>query len=250
MKSGEIRVENVTFGYEKGSVVVDDVHFHVEEGSFVTLVGPNGGGKTTVIKLILGLLQPQKGYVTVYGSPPGESRGLVGYVPQRAHLDEGFPIGVMEVVLMGRLPKSMKGVSAADRAAVESALEMVELPGYGERDYSSLSGGQRQRVLIARAIVSKPRILIMDEPTNNIDVSGQGRLQKLMKQLNRDLTIVVVSHDIGFVSEQVDKLVYINRTATIHPISRFDESFYQSLFARDGFQMVNYEEQELEECHG
>lgn len=242
-----INVEDVSFGYT-AETVIRDAHFHVEEGSFVSFVGPNGGGKSTMVKLILGLLEPRRGYIRVFGKPPAEQRSLMGYVPQFSLFDPDFPINVMDVVLMGRLKKGPGFFTPEDRRAAREALAEAGLEDLETRSYSGLSGGQRQRVLIARALAGNPRILILDEPTSNIDREAEENLYRLLVELNkRKITIILVSHDLDFVAEQVQKVICIDRRVMIHPTGKLDQLSYQKLFGKQ-LQIVQHDTR-LEDSH-
>lgn len=227
----EIRIENVNFKY-KNDLVLENAHFHIEKGSFICFVGPNGGGKSTLAKLILGLLKPTKGYITIFGESPLKARGDVGYVPQYSNFDLDFPINVMDVVLMGRLTKGRLFYNKEDKEATLKALKSVELEGYEKRHFSELSGGQRQRVLIARAVVSNPKVLILDEPTSNIDTATENRLYELLFKLNKEMTIILISHDLTFVSENVQKVICVNKEVKIHPTGNIDINSMDSIFGR------------------
>lgn len=227
----EIRVEDVSFSYNT-DLVIENAHFHIEKGAFISFVGPNGGGKSTLAKLLLGILKPTKGSVTIFGKSPVEARGEVGYVPQYSNFDLDFPINVMDVVLMGRLKKGRVFYSKIDREAAKSALKSVDLEGFGKRHFSELSGGQRQRVLIARAIVADPKVLILDEPTSNIDKITENRLYDLLLELNTKMTIILISHDLTFVSENINRVICINRVVRIHPTGNLDLLSIDKLFGR------------------
>jgi len=197
-----IRCEGLSFAYN-GDSVLTDVTFSVAARDFVSVVGPNGGGKTTLLRLILGLLTPTRGTVRVFGRPPSEVRRRIGYMPQRAELDPQFPVRALDVVLMGRLGNGRVGpFSRADKAKAMAALHEVGLTAHARRPLAALSGGQRQRVLIARALACDPELLLMDEPTANLDPLVQDEMHELLHELNRRLTIVLVSHDVGFVTRR------------------------------------------------
>ncbi len=203
-----VRFENVAFSY--GPVrVLDDASFHVHEGEFVALVGPNGAGKTTVLRLILGLSDPHAGRVEVLGRPPKEARDLIGYVPQHASYDPAFPISVAEVVRMGRLRSASRRYTADDQRAVLAAMETADVRDLSGRPYSALSGGQRRRVLVARALATEPRLLVLDEPTANMDGESEGRLFEALGALKRKTTILIVTHDTGFVSALTDVVLCV-----------------------------------------
>jgi zinc transport system ATP-binding protein len=237
-----IFMQNVTFGYEDTSVL-EDVCLTIPEREFVSVVGPNGGGKTTLLKLILGLLSPDRGRIRVWGRPPREVRGEIGYVPQHTALDAQFPVNVQDVALMGRLNKSRRfgPYSRADKAAVQRALEEVGMVDLSQRPFAALSGGQRQRVLIARAIALEPRLLLMDEPAANLDVSVEESLFEMLYHLNRRMTIVLVSHDIGFVSQHVGRVVCVNRQVRTHPTSELNGALVKKLYG-EGMRIIRHDQ--------
>lgn len=207
-------MENLSFTYD-GPPVLEEVSLQIPRGDFVSVVGPNGGGKSTLLKLILGLLSPARGTVRVLGLPPAAARRRIGYVPQQAQLDLQFPVSVREVVLMGRLGRraGWGPYRHEDKARAEAVLAELGLDReFSRRHFSALSGGQRQRVLIARALVSEPELLLLDEPTANLDAASENDLYELLRELNRRLTIVLVSHDLGFVSKYVHYVIYVKRT--------------------------------------
>lgn len=242
----EIWVEDVTFAYDRDEII-SKAHFHIEEGSFISFVGPNGGGKTTMVKLLLGLLQPSKGYIKIFGKSPTQARGEIGYVPQYTNFDLKFPINVLDVVLIGRLKKGKLYFNKKDKESAAEALEKVGLKDYGSRHFSQLSGGQRQRVLIARAIVSNPRVLILDEPTSNIDKVTENNLYKLLFELNKSMTIILISHDLTFVSENIHKVICIDREVRIHPTGKLERIDIDNLFGR-GVKIVDHDTK-MEESH-
>lgn len=227
----EIRVENITFSYDK-DIVINNAHFHIKKGSFTSFVGPNGGGKSTMAKLLLGLLTPNSGYISIFGKSPIEARGEIGYVPQYTNFDLNFPINIRDVVLMGTMKKGKLFYSSKDKHEVKSALEKVGLEGMEKRHFSMLSGGQRQRVLIARAIVSNPKVLILDEPTSSIDKVTENNLYELLFELNNKMTIILISHDLNFVSENIEKVICMNRDVKIHPTGNLKSVDIDRLFDR------------------
>lgn len=220
MATPVIQMHDVSFSYD-GQTALEDATLSIGQRDFVSVVGPNGGGKTTLLKLVLGLLLPQKGTVRVFGLPPREARHRIGYLPQAVVVDLKFPVNVMDVVLMGCLsPSRWAGrFRRADKAAAEQALRDVNLLDLRSRPFSSLSGGQRQRALIARALAGAPELLLMDEPTASLDLAAEQELYDLLKDLNERLTIVMVSHDIGFVSQVVKTVVCVKRRVAVHPTS-------------------------------
>lgn len=197
--------ENVDFSYDT-LPVLHEASFHIHQGEFIGFVGPNGSGKSTLLKLILGLLSPTGGTIELFDSSVKEGRDKVGYVPQHANYDPTFPISVEEVVRMGRIKPLRRSYSKEDYSAVEEALSTVQLLDLAKRPYRALSGGQRQRVLVARALSSSPKMLILDEPTANMDAESEKRLFDALGKLKGDTTILIVTHDTGFVSSLTDRV--------------------------------------------
>ncbi|MBN1808567.1 MAG: metal ABC transporter ATP-binding protein [Planctomycetes bacterium] len=213
-----VRARDVSFSY--GDVpVLEGVSFDIRKGDYVSILGPNGGGKTTLLKLITGLLKPDSGALEVFGQRPGKTGEQIGYVPQYFQFDASFPVIVMDVVLMGRLRGGAKigPYGAQDRKAAKKALEEVGLADVWGRPFADLSGGQRQRVLIARALATQPKLLLLDEPTANVDAAVESTLARLLGSLNERMTIVMVTHDIGFVSANVRSVLCVNRNVAEHP---------------------------------
>jgi zinc transport system ATP-binding protein len=229
-----VAIEDLSFSYD-GVPILEDVNLNVLPRDFVSLIGPNGGGKTTLLKLMLGLLQPQRGRVRIFGSPPGRVRGRIGYVPQSFQYDAQFPVRVMDVVMMGRFGRT-RGFGPfrrEDRNRSLEALREVDLQDLSDRPFAALSGGQRQRVLIARALSGNPELLLLDEPTSNIDVVVQEELHSLLSRLNERLTLVIVTHDVGFVSSKVKSVVCVNRNVVIHPTSEVSGEMICNLYGTD-----------------
>ena len=240
-----ISLHDVTFSYG-GEPVLEDVNLSVGEREAVCIVGPNGGGKTTLVKLILGLLTPQRGEVRVFGQPPRRARLRAGYMPQHIQHDPQFPVTVMDIVLMGRLGQGGWGGvlgwhGRADRRAALDALAQVDMEGIERRPFAALSGGQRQRVLIARALACKPELLLLDEPTSNVDSLVEAKLLDLLRELNRRMTIVMVSHDLGFVSGLVEKVICVNRRVVIHPTSQMTGQAIRDIYGGE-VRMVRHNE--------
>ncbi|WP_246169695.1 metal ABC transporter ATP-binding protein [Thermosulfuriphilus ammonigenes] len=217
-----VEVKEVSFKYGHLQVL-ERVSLTIEPGDFLAIIGPNGSGKSTLIKIILGLLEPTEGEVFLFGQDLRHFHDWyrLGYVPQKAAhmIDPVFPLTVEEAVSLGLLSRKRfpRLIGRADRPAIKKALETVEMAPHGERRISELSGGQQQRVLIARAIVSAPDILFLDEPTAGVDARGQDRFYGLLNQLNqKGLTIVMVTHDISVVSRFVTKVACLNRRLYFH----------------------------------
>lgn len=226
-----VQAKNVSFFYSS-QPALERVTFDILEKEFFGIVGPNGGGKTTLLKLILGLLTPMKGEISVFGKNPKEARKMIGYVPQYARFDFDFPISVEEVVLTGRLGHSriFGPYKAEDRASAYEAIQAVGITHLSGRRLGSLSGGERQRTLIARALVSDPSLLLLDEPTASVDIGAEENIYELLKKLNDRITIVLVSHDIGFVTRFVDKVACINKTLICHPATRLTAQDILSMY--------------------
>lgn len=207
--------DRVEFSYDN-TPVLSDVSFEIAARDFVAIIGPNGGGKTTIAKLILGLIKPVAGEVRLFGLAPRDACARVGYVPQFAEYDRQFPITVRDVVMMGRPPRAVGFASRADRAAADEALERVGLAGFQRRSFAELSGGQRQRVLVARALAAHPAVLLLDEPMASVDRGAEEQLQALLRQLNQEMTILLITHDIAVVHETVNRILCVNRTVAFH----------------------------------
>ena len=204
MTAPAIQLDHVSFGYN-GRTILDQVNLAIQRGDFMGMIGPNGGGKTTLIKLILGLIKPDSGTIHILGRPAGRPTHRIGYVPQNTHINPQFPISALDVVLMGQLQPGGRRMrhSRENKVSAHEAMNKMGMGSYCHQRIGELSGGQRQRVFIARALVSEPEILLLDEPTAHIDTKGQTDLYELLKTLNRKMTIVVVSHDLLILSPHV-----------------------------------------------
>jgi zinc transport system ATP-binding protein len=217
MQKDVLRLENVSVSYGSHAVL-DNINLSVEEHDFLGIIGPNGGGKSTLLKAILGLVQPDRGTITVLGNTPEKSRSKIGYVPQYNDYDHSFPVSVQEVVMMGRYSRKglLKYYGKADKQAVREALQKVGMLDNASTQIGQLSGGQQQRVFIARALVSEPELLLLDEPTASVDTAMQTEFYELLEQLKNEMTIIMVSHDIGAVSVFVDKIACLNQQLHYH----------------------------------
>jgi zinc transport system ATP-binding protein len=215
MSLNAVEIKDLSVKYNE-QLVLKNINFSIGEKDFVAIIGPNGGGKTTLLKIILGLLTPDTGEVRVFGKEPKKARNLMGYLPQNLKFDHDFPINVFETVLTGRYHGLFKGYTKKDDKAVLQALKDVEMEEFKDRQISKLSGGQIQRVFIARAIVREPKLLIMDEPMASIDPEMQQTFYKLMSRLKEKMAIVLVSHDVGAVSTHVDKIACLNQELFYH----------------------------------
>lgn len=213
-----ILLENVSFSYDHRPVL-SNVSMRLAQGTFACVVGPNGGGKSTLLRLILGLLRPDSGRAEVLGGAPAHTRTKIGYVPQDFTYDRQFPIRVSDVVGMGRLgatPFAFKR-SRADDEAVRNALDRVDMADAYNQWFSRLSGGQRQRVLIARALAVEPQMLLLDEPTANIDVNAEEQIIAVLEKLRGALTVLLVTHSALVASRFLDTCYCVNRTLHLHP---------------------------------
>lgn len=212
-----ISLKDVWAGYEE-DVVLESVNFDLFPNDFVGLIGPNGGGKTTLIKVILGLIKPRRGEVAILGESPQVGRRHIGYVPQLQGEDFDFPVNVWEVVRMGRLGKKslFKPFSQDDNTIVEEKLRWTGLLDLQKRSIKELSGGQRQRVHIARALATEPKILLLDEPTASVDAEASQNLYELLAHLNERVTILLISHDTTAVSRYVKTIGCVNRRLVYH----------------------------------
>ena len=213
-----ISCTDLSFGYGKVRVI-NDVSFEVQKGESIGIIGPNGGGKSTLLKLILGLESPETGTLDVLGKPAGKDRRKIGYVPQAMRFDPLYPVSVLEIVLMGRLDRLGVGSYSKEcRLVAEEALETVRLGDFKNRTFSELSGGERQRVMIARALACEPELLLMDEPTANIDLSAEEQFIEALASLRKDMTLVLVTHDLELVSELSDSVLCVNQHAHRHSL--------------------------------
>lgn len=203
-----LQFTDVGFSYAQVPVL-ESASFHIHQGEFVALVGPNGAGKTTVLKLVLGLADPSEGQIQLFDAPPKSGRDRLGYVPQHADYDPTFPISVEEVVRMGRIKPWSRAYRARDMQAVADALRIMELTELAQRPYNALSGGQRRRVLVARALSTQPEMLVLDEPTSNMDAESERRLFDALGSLKGNTTILIVTHDTGFVSSLTDRVLCV-----------------------------------------
>lgn len=213
-----IELIDVNAGYKSGSPIITNINLKVDEKEFLGIIGPNGGGKTTLLKTIIGLLKPQSGKVLLFGDSIDNSKFKIGYVPQYSYFDKSYPITVKDVVSMGLISKRMftSKLNKLEQSTVEDSLNKVNLLSKINVQIGHLSGGEQQRVLIARALTTDPEILILDEPTASIDTQTGQNIYELLAELNKEKTIIIVSHDVGAISRSVKKIACMNKTLVYH----------------------------------
>ncbi|MBM7604718.1 zinc transport system ATP-binding protein [Metabacillus crassostreae] len=234
MKQPVIEINNLNFTYER-TKVLENINLTVEQGSFLGLVGPNGSGKTTLLKCLLGLLKPQNGEVKLFGQPIQKFKNWheVGFVSQKANsFNTGFPASVFEVVSSGLTSKLglFTFLGKKDRQTVLNAIEAVGLKEFTKRNIGELSGGQQQRAFIARAIVSEPKLLILDEPTVGVDAQTVQNFYEMLMKLNRQMgiTLILVTHDVGTITDKVTHVACINKHLHFHGKSEEFESLKEN----------------------
>jgi zinc transport system ATP-binding protein len=232
-----IQCRDLWFSYN-GRAVLEGISFDIPEGDFVAVMGPNGGGKTTLLKLILGLLNPTKGRLTVLQRLPAQASHLIGYVPQQVDASPHFPISVLDTVVMGGL---MPGVlpyrpNRKTRSAAMEAMARMKVDHLAQRRIDHLSGGQRRRAFIARALITSPRVLLLDEPTAGLDPEGQNELYTLLEKLNSDTTIIMVSHDLLALSIHVKSVACVNRRMHYHDDAEITPEMLQTMYPNSNCQ--------------
>ena len=240
MKNTIINFKNVFFKYG-ASNILENISFSIAERESICLIGPNGSGKSTILKLILGLHLPYSGKITVFNTSPYKARLNIGYMPQYINFDPFFPVNVKEIVLMGRLNNKNKGFySRFDKYAAQEIIEELGLVELANRQFSELSGGEQQRVLIARALVSNPQLLLLDEPTANVDTLVEEKLSDILKTLQNRMAIIMVSHDLGLVANIFQKVLCVNKKAYIHKTDQLDGSIIEQLYGAK-HRLVNHD---------
>jgi zinc transport system ATP-binding protein len=226
-----IELDGVWAAYN-GHSVLEEINLAVNQSDFIGLIGPNGGGKTTLLKVILGLLTPTRGEVRVLGKKVAEGRCHIGYVPQLVQFDHQFPIRAWEVVGMGLLGcrKPFRPLSSAERETIHYALEQVDMADLSKRAIGELSVGQRQRVYIARALATNPQILLLDEPTASVDPQVANNIYELLREINRTVTILMVSHDMNAVSSYVKTIGCLNRRLHYHGTREITQDMMDAIY--------------------
>lgn len=215
-----LKIDNLSYKYNKINVL-ENINLSIKDDDFLAIIGPNGGGKSTLLKLILGLLKPQDGSIV-----KNIKNSKIGYVPQNTNLNIDFPITALEVVLMGHISSKKKifGYSKEDISCAMGSLQKVGMADFANSKIGDLSGGQRQRVFIARALCSSPKVMLLDEPTASIDVKGQNEIYELLKELNKSICIVVVSHDISVLLNYAKNVAHINKNLVYHSLDNIQKN--------------------------
>ncbi|MFT5234440.1 MAG: zinc transport system ATP-binding protein [Candidatus Krumholzibacteriia bacterium] len=249
LASPVIACRNLSFRYDKTNIL-QNVNVEIPNGDFVCVVGPNGSGKTTLLKLALGLLRPSEGSIEIFGMKPRRASAQIGYVPQHPRLDPLFPVSALDVTLMGRLGRapSWGRWKARDLEQARHALAEVGLSDRADHHFASLSGGQKQRVLIARALAGDPDLLLLDEPTAGLDAHVEEGFYRLLEELNQRLTIILVSHDLGFVSGFVKSVVCVGKEVMVHPTSEITGEIIADLYGGE-MRMVRHDHRCSEDGH-
>lgn len=219
-----VELNSVYAGY-KDDIILNDVSFEIFDDDFIGIIGPNGGGKTTLLKVILGLIKPVKGTVSYFGDSNIERNNKIGFLPQVNQIDRKFPVSVYDVVLSGLIynNKIYYKHSKADKLKAKETLERLDICNLRNMHIGELSGGQMQKVLLARAIVASPRLLILDEPNTFVDNKFEGELYEILVQLNKDMGIIIVSHDIGTISTYIKTIACVNRGLHYHKSNQISE---------------------------
>lgn len=236
-----IELDRVCFSYASDEVI-KDVSITIHKGDYVGMVGPNGGGKTTLLKLMLGLLKPKDGSIKLFGADIKSFKdwSKIGYVPQRTYIELNFPVTAEEMVAMGRYGK--RGLfhfpTKEDREKTMNALKQVDMLDFKNRQINNLSGGQQQRIFIARALASEPEVIFLDEPTVGVDVKTQKQFYALLRKLNQelDLTLVLITHELDVVAHEATELGYINRTMEYYgePEEFLKGKYFHELIGKGG----------------
>ncbi|MAD42327.1 MAG: ABC transporter [Arcobacter sp.] len=218
-----LNIKELSYSYQENFKVLENINLNIQDNDFLAIIGPNGGGKSTLLKLILGLLKPQNGVIS-----KKIKNELIGYVPQNTNLNLDFPITALEVVLMGHIggAKKLFGYSKEDTTCAMQSLQKVGMQDFANRKIGDLSGGQRQRVFIARALCSNPKAMLLDEPTASIDVKGQKEVYELLKELNKSICIVVVSHDISVLLNYANNVAHVNKNLVYHNLESIQKDIH------------------------
>ena len=215
MSSNAVEIKNVSYKISNNQIL-EDINLSIKNNDFLAIIGPNGGGKSTLLKMMMGLIKPETGSVEVFGKAPEKSRDKIGYLPQFSHLQSDFPINVFDTVMMGRYNGIFRDYDHLDEKYVIQSLKEVKMLNFKDTQIGNLSGGQLQRVLIARALARRPKLLLLDEPTASIDPEMQKLFYDLLNKIRKEMAVVLVSHDVGVVSSYVESIACLNQRLFSH----------------------------------
>jgi zinc transport system ATP-binding protein len=231
MRNEIIKLEHISYDYGDHRVL-EDINLTVQDDDFLGIIGPNGGGKSTLLKIILGLLTPTEGSIYLFNKSPREGRKNVGYVPQYTLVDRNFPINVEQVVLSGRIRHTdfLRRYSENDRKIAEKSMDIMGIKELRDNQIGKLSGGQLQRTLIARALATEPKLLLLDEPTSNIDVQAETDFYDFLHELSEKMAIILVTHDTGAISSHVKTIGCINKTLHYHGEKNIPPKVFEKLY--------------------
>ena len=226
-----VEVSHISYSIQNNPIL-SDINFQLDDKAFLAVIGPNGGGKTTLLKIILGLLKPDEGTVHIWGQSPRSCKNRIGYVPQQKLFDQSFPITVEEIISMGRLYncKLMHYLTGSDKKIIERVMHETGITHLRYRRVGELSGGEQQRIFIARALASEPRILLLDEPTSNVDAASATAIYEILAQLNTLIPIILVSHDLATVSRYVKTIACLNTTLHYHQSKEITEEMLSQTY--------------------
>ena len=250
MQNEVIKIKDLSYGYSSEHAVLENVNISVFERESCCILGPNGGGKTTLLRLILGFIEPDCGTIEIFGEPVKKVRHKIGYMPQAQTVESDFPISVLEVVMSGIICGTFGTFFTSQKR--KTALEMLEkmnILHIADRDFNAISGGEKQRVLISRALVAKPEILLLDEPTANIDPGAEQCFYEMLDDLQKELTLLTVSHDLGFVNRNISKIICVNKFVKVHNPADFDAAAVNEIYHHE-VKMVEHTHDCLCSCEG
>lgn len=232
MRKKAVQIENLSVYYGQ-TPALTNVCMDVYEGEFLGIMGPNGGGKSTLLKAILGLIPITKGNIQIYGQNFGNNEELIGYVPQFASMDKNFPISCFEVVLSGCMKRGLHPFfqfTKKDKAFACEQIERVGIAKLANKKIGELSGGEFQKMLIARALAVNPKLMLLDEPTASVDASSKEQIYELLAKLNNEMTIMLVTHDLNAISSKVRNLACLNGSLVYHGEPKINDNIVQKLY--------------------